>query len=43
VQEALDNILAERSRYYQIVRREDMTIVKEGLSIYKNFSPERKD
>lgn len=43
VEEALDNILAERNRYYQIVQRDTMTVVKEGLSIYKNFVPEQLD
>jgi hypothetical protein len=41
VPEALDNVLSERHRYYQIVDRESMGIVKEGLSIYKNFVPEQ--
>ena len=41
VPEALDNILSERNRYYQIVDRESMSPVKEGLSIYKNFVPDR--
>jgi hypothetical protein len=43
VQEALDNILCERNRYYQVVRRDTMTVVKEGLSMYKNFVPEGSD
>ncbi len=38
--EALDNILSERNRYYQIVDGETMRVVKEGLSIYKNFVPD---
>lgn len=37
VQECLDNILSERHRYYQVVDRESMTVVKEGLAIFKNF------
>jgi len=40
VPEALDNILSERNRYYQVVDRDSMAIVKEGLSIYKNFVPD---
>ena len=40
VEEALDNILAERNRYYQIVDRESLRVVKEGLAIFKNFVPE---
>jgi hypothetical protein len=39
MEEALDNILAERNRYYQIVDRDSLKIVKEGLALYKNFSP----
>ena len=39
VPEALDNILSERHRYYQIVDRESMHTVKEGLSIYKDYTP----
>lgn len=38
--EALDNILVETNRYFQIVDRDTLRIVKEGLSIFKNFSPE---
>ena len=37
--EALDNILVERNRYYQIVDRDTMKVVKEGLSMFKNFVP----
>ncbi|MDB6053972.1 MAG: hypothetical protein JWN25_1495 [Verrucomicrobiales bacterium] len=40
VAEALDNLHAERNRYYQIVDSVSMSVVKEGLSIYKNFVPE---
>jgi hypothetical protein len=40
MEEALDNILAERNRYYQIVDRETLAVVKEGLALYKNFSAE---
>jgi hypothetical protein len=39
--EALDNVLAERNRYYQVVNRDSMSVVKEGLAIYKNFVPEK--
>ena len=38
--DALDNILCERNRYYQIVHRDTMRIVKEGLSMFKNFVPD---
>ena len=40
VDDALDNILAERNRYYQVVDRDSMTTVKEGLAIFKNFVPD---
>ena len=43
VEEALDNILAERHRYYQVVDRDTMSIVKEGLAMFKNFVPENSD
>jgi hypothetical protein len=43
VQEALENILAERNRYYQVVDRDSMKVVKEGLAIFKNFVPERSE
>ncbi len=41
VEEALDNILVERNRYYQIVDRDSMKVVREGLSMFKNFVPEK--
>lgn len=41
VDEALDNILLERNRYYQIVERDSMKVVREGLSMFKNFVPEK--
>lgn len=41
VEEALDNILVERNRYYQIVDRDTMKVVREGLSMFKNFVPEK--
>ncbi|MEO7298224.1 MAG: hypothetical protein ABI042_06555 [Verrucomicrobiota bacterium] len=41
VEEALDNILLERNRYYQIVDRDSMKVVREGLSMFKNFVPEK--
>jgi hypothetical protein len=43
VDEALDNILAERNRYYQVVDATTMLVVKEGLAMFKNFVPERFD
>jgi hypothetical protein len=41
VEEALDNILMERNRYYQIVEKDSMKVVREGLSMFKNFVPEK--
>jgi hypothetical protein len=40
VEEALDNILLERNRYYQIVEKDTMKVVREGLAMFKNFVPE---
>ena len=40
VEEALDNILEEWTRYYQVVDRDTMETVKEGLARFKNFSAE---
>jgi hypothetical protein len=40
VEEALDNILLERNRYYQIVDKDTMKVVREGLAMFKNFVPE---
>ena len=39
VEEALDNILEESGRYYQVVDTITMEIVREGLARFKNFSP----
>jgi len=41
VEEALDNILLERNRYYQIVEKDSMKVVREGLAMFKNFVPEK--
>jgi hypothetical protein len=41
--EALDNILGEPNRYYQIVQKDSMRVVKEGLAVYRNFVPEKPD
>jgi len=37
VEEALENILPEPRRYYQILRSDTMKVVKEGLALYKDF------
>ena len=39
VEEALDNILDEPMRYYQIVEAETMRVKKEGLAMFKDFDP----
>ena len=39
VEEALDNILEEWTRYYQVVDRDTMYVVREGLARFKNYSP----
>jgi len=39
VEEALDNLLAEPDRYYQIVDRETLQIIREGLAIFKDVCP----
>lgn len=38
VEEALDNLLEEWTRYYQIVDRDTMQTVREGLARFKNFT-----
>jgi hypothetical protein len=43
IQEALDNILNEPNRYYQIVDSHNMRVAKEGLAVFKNFVPEPND
>ena len=40
VEEALENILDEPGRYYQVVDAETMRVVKEGLARFKNFTPD---
>lgn len=40
IEEALCNILDERTRYFQIVDRDTMKVVRQGLARFKNFSPE---
>jgi hypothetical protein len=39
VEEALDNILEEPTRYYQIVDAETMRVKREGLAMFKDFDP----
>jgi len=38
--EALENLLPEPTRYFQIVDRETLEIVKEGLAMFKDYDPE---
>ena len=40
VEEALESILKERQRYYQIVEASSFQTVREGLAMYKDFSPQ---
>jgi len=40
VEEALENLLPEPTRYYQIVDRDTMKTVKEGLASFKDCDPE---
>ena len=40
VAEALENLLPEPTRYYQIVDGETLAIVKEGLAMFKDCDPE---
>jgi hypothetical protein len=40
VAEALENLLPEPTRYFQIVDRETLKIVREGLTIFKDSDPE---
>lgn len=37
LQEALSNLLDEPGRYYQIVDRNTMRIVRQGLTAFKNY------
>ena len=39
IPEALDNLLDEKNRYYQIVDSTTMQVVQQGLAWFKNFSP----
>jgi hypothetical protein len=39
VAEALDNLLPEPKRYFQIVDQETFETVKEGLTIFKDYDP----
>jgi hypothetical protein len=39
IDEALENILEERNRYYQIVDRDSLEIVRQGLAIFKDIQP----
>ena len=40
IEEALENLLDEPTRYYQVVDRDTSKVVKEGLAIFKNYCPE---
>ena len=40
VTEALENLLPEANRYFQIVDRDSLEILKEGLAAFKDYNPE---
>jgi hypothetical protein len=40
VEEALENLLPEPTRYYQVVDADTFKIVKEGLARFKDYHPE---
>lgn len=37
VEEALENLIPERGRWYQVVDRKTLQVVQEGLALYKDF------
>lgn len=39
IEEALDNLLDEPTRYYQVVDAETMCVVREGLARFKHLDP----
>jgi hypothetical protein len=39
IHDALANLLDEPGRYYQIVDRNTLRIVKQGLTAFKNYDP----
>ena len=41
IDEAIENLLAEPNRYFQIVERDSLEIVREGLTIFKDFQPRK--
>lgn len=40
IDEALENLLPEPTRYIQVVDRDSLVVVKEGLSMFKDAGPE---
>ena len=40
VEDALENLLDEKNRYYQVVDSHSMAVVKQGLAWFKHFSPD---
>jgi hypothetical protein len=40
IDEALENLLAEPNRYFQIVDRDSLRTVREGLAIFKDIQPQ---
>ncbi len=39
VEEALENLLDEPGRYFQIVDRNTMAIIRQGLTAFKDYHP----
>ena len=39
VSDALDNLLEEPNRYFQIMDRNTMRIIKQGLTVFKRYDP----
>lgn len=39
VREALENLLDEPGRFYQVVDRNSMRIVRQGLTSFKDYAP----
>jgi len=40
VEEALENLLAEPTRYFQVLDTDTFKVIKEGLTIFKDCDPE---
>jgi hypothetical protein len=40
VEEALENLLPEPTRYYQVVDGDTYKVIREGLAMFKDYCPE---